>query len=144
MVEGKKDHHGKPLLSMIPYTYWTENSDQYRLMKWFQLSERVLPRFDLATSPRDVADVMLLACQDAGGKYPRGNWMNGVPYSWLVDAALRHRCAIDKGEIVDPESGKPHAAHFQANISFLRLYEARDETPHDDRPCGTTPPQGVK
>jgi len=42
-----------------------------------------------------------------------------MAHSRLIAAALRHTVAIADGEIVDPESGLPHAAHAMCCVMFL-------------------------
>lgn len=52
-------------------------------------------------------------------KYHRHNWRNGIAYSRLIAAAYRHLGAINKGEDLDPESGKPHVYHLACCTQFL-------------------------
>lgn len=52
-------------------------------------------------------------------KYAAHNWRNGVAYSRLIDAALRHLYAFADGEDNDPESGLSHVAHAGCCIIFL-------------------------
>jgi len=42
-----------------------------------------------------------------------------MAHSRLIAAALRHTVAIADGEIADPESGLPHAAHAMCCVMFL-------------------------
>jgi len=43
-------------------------------------------------------------------------WMQYDPKE-VLDSMLRHTLALVNGEILDPESGKPHAAHILFNAS---------------------------
>ena len=52
-------------------------------------------------------------------KYARHNWRHGIAYSRLIGAAYRHLNAINKGEDLDPESGKPHVYHLGCTTMFL-------------------------
>lgn len=54
-------------------------------------------------------------------KYARDNWKKGFPVSALLDCLLRHIAAIQRGEVIDPESGQPHIGHIQCNAMFLGL-----------------------
>ncbi len=46
-------------------------------------------------------------------KYSIGNWHSGDGFNWgrLMDASARHQLAFEKGEDLDPESGRHHLAH---------------------------------
>jgi len=52
-------------------------------------------------------------------KYKPNNWrsVDNVDRYW--DALIRHCQAIELGEVVDQESGLPHADHALCNIAFL-------------------------
>lgn len=53
-------------------------------------------------------------------KYGENQWQN-LPDFWkrYKAALLRHLTAIDKGELIDPESGLPHIDHVLCNAAFL-------------------------
>jgi hypothetical protein len=53
-------------------------------------------------------------------KYGENAWQD-LPDFWkrYKAALLRHLTAIDKGELVDPESGLPHIDHVLCNAVFL-------------------------
>lgn len=65
-------------------------------------------------------------------KYAAHNWRNGIAYSRLLDAAMRHITAYADGEDVDPESGLSHVAHAGCCIVFL-LGMAANKPEFDDR-----------
>lgn len=48
-------------------------------------------------------------------KYGARNWEKGFEDGQLLAAARRHDLALAKGEMNDPESGLPHAAHAAWN-----------------------------
>ena len=52
-------------------------------------------------------------------KYSAHNWRNGIAVSRLISAAYRHLGAINKGEDIDAESGKPHIYHLGCCTMFL-------------------------
>jgi hypothetical protein len=52
-------------------------------------------------------------------KYAARNWEKGIAWSRIVGAILRHTLAIMRGELVDPETGEPHAAHIMCESMFL-------------------------
>jgi hypothetical protein len=52
-------------------------------------------------------------------KYGAHNWRDGIAYSRLIDAALRHLTAINAGEDLDEETGFQHSAHLACCAIFL-------------------------
>jgi hypothetical protein len=57
-------------------------------------------------------------------KYAPGNWMR-VPDAEprYLDAAFRHLAARVRGEILDPETGKPHLAHAVCCLLFVAWFD---------------------
>lgn len=65
-------------------------------------------------------------------KYGAHNFRDGLAFSRLVDAALRHILAWKEGEDLDDESGLSHLAHAGCEIDMLlELIETKPE--FDDR-----------
>lgn len=62
-------------------------------------------------------------------KYAAHNWRNGINYSRILAAMLRHISAIQRGEYIDPESGLPHINHVGCCWMFLSNFmaEQRDD-----------------
>ncbi len=54
-------------------------------------------------------------------KYERDNWRKGFAVTKVLDSMLRHIAALQRGELIDPESGLPHIGHIQCNAMFLGL-----------------------
>lgn len=52
-------------------------------------------------------------------KYSAWNWSEGISYSRLIGAALRHLFAFMRGQDLDEESGLPHLAHCMCCLMFL-------------------------
>lgn len=54
-------------------------------------------------------------------KYGKRNGWKEVPEAprRYKDALYRHLAAIERGELYDPESGKPHIDHVACNATFL-------------------------
>jgi len=65
-------------------------------------------------------------------KYGRANWANGIEFSRLLSAALRHIAAYNSGEDTDPESGLCHIDHAMCNLAFLSWMRA-NRADLDDR-----------
>lgn len=65
-------------------------------------------------------------------KYATHNWRNGMRWSRLYDALLRHLNAWNSGENTDPESGLPHLAHAGCCLVFL-IASQKSELGIDDR-----------
>jgi len=55
-------------------------------------------------------------------KYAPHNWENGMKWSRIIGAILRHTFAILRGEDYDPETGLLHSAHIMCEASFLTEY----------------------
>lgn len=65
-------------------------------------------------------------------KYAPQNWREGIAFTRVISAAMRHLVAISDGEDIDKESGLKHAAQVMANMAFLLEYY--NTKPHlDDR-----------
>lgn len=68
-------------------------------------------------------------------KYTARNWEEGILWSRVFGALLRHLFAFWSGEDLDPETGKPHLWHAGCCIAFLIAYFDRpDMHQFDDRP----------
>lgn len=94
-------------------------------------------KYDADKAPIDLIDPdFLVGLAEVLGfgakKYAAHNWRLGIQYSRLIAAAYRHLGAINKGEDVDPESGKPHVYHLACCVMFLsKMMESRPDL--DDR-----------
>lgn len=65
-------------------------------------------------------------------KYGRDNWRNGIVFSRLLAAVMRHINAYRKGETLDPESLRSHLSH--ASCGLMMLLEFEETRPDlDDR-----------
>jgi len=78
---------------------------------------------------KDVAVVAQMGME----KYDRDNWRKGLPWTEVLDSALRHQFAWLEGENLDVESGLPHLAHAMWNLMTLLDY-AVNHPECDDRP----------
>jgi len=58
-------------------------------------------------------------------KYGRDNWRQGMDFSRLMDATLRHVYAFADGKDVDEETGLSHLAHARCCLAFLLEYEGK-------------------
>jgi len=76
----------------------------------------------------EVAKVMTFGAE----KYDAYNWLGGIKYSRLYDAALRHLIEFISNESLDPESGQNHLAHAACCILML-LEMTMDRPDLDDR-----------
>lgn len=65
-----------------------------------------------------VARVMAFGAQ----KYGKHNWRNGMDWSRLIDAGLRHVEAFNDGEDFDPETGELHLFHALCCFMFVAEY----------------------
>jgi hypothetical protein len=65
-------------------------------------------------------------------KYSSNNWRKGMPWSWNIDAALRHIGKFNDGIDLDDESKLSHLAHAITDLMFVLEYQLT-ETGTDDR-----------
>ncbi len=65
-------------------------------------------------------------------KYGRANWAQGINYSRLIAATMRHLGQFNSGEDLDKESGVSHVAHAACNLMFL-LWFIKHNPKLDDR-----------
>lgn len=65
-------------------------------------------------------------------KYDRHVWRDGMQWSRLIDACLRHLTAFNEGEDIDQESGLSHLAHARCSLGFLIEY-SKTHKELDDR-----------
>lgn len=95
------------------------------------------PRMDLLDTAalQGLADVLTFGAK----KYAPHNWRNGINYSRLIAASLRHLTAVNKGEDIDPESGLLHVDHLACCVMFLSNYMHTGRTELDDRWKATAP-----
>lgn len=106
--------------------YATEAPQGAKGMKF----DKEKPRMDLldADALEGLAKVLTFGAQ----KYAANNWRNGIEYSRLTAAILRHLMAIQRGEDLDPESGLPHIDHLGCCWMFLSNL-TKNRTDLDDR-----------
>lgn len=55
-------------------------------------------------------------------KYGVNNWRQGIEWSRVIAAALRHLTAFNNGDNFDTESGLSHLSHAACCIMFLQEY----------------------
>lgn len=88
------------------------------------------PRMDLLDP--DALEGLAKVLTFGARKYAANNWRNGLEYSRLTAAIMRHLMAIQRGEDLDPESGLPHIDHLGCCWMFLsNLTKTRPDL--DDR-----------
>lgn len=82
-------------------------------------------KIDLSLIPTEATKQECAVWMDGEKKYGRDNWKKlwGEKTTSVVMASLlRHAFAILEGELNDPETGKPHAAHIRCNAAMLLEY----------------------
>ena len=77
------------------------------------------------------ADILTFGAQ----KYGDRNWENGMAWSRVFGALMRHMWAWWRGEKADAETGKSHLWHASCCLAFLIAYEQR-RVGTDDRVTG--------
>lgn len=80
--------------------------------------DRDKPRYDLL--PPHAIDEMAKVLTFGAAKYSANSWQDVEDARSRYRAALlRHTFAIQRGEIIDPESGLTHASHAMCCAAFL-------------------------
>lgn len=77
-----------------------------------------------------------LAMKYGADKHEKDDWRKGkgMPWTWLIAAALRHSYALLKGENYDKDSGLHHGAHLMCCGAMLIYYCVNHKQyPLDDR-----------
>jgi len=116
------------------YKKWEWEQPLLPGMECFEMSEPTMKKaekakkYDAGKAPMSLlpyaALEMIAQVLDFGAqKYGTHNWLGGMSWSRLADAALRHVNAWVWGEKLDKESGLPHLAHAACCILFLLTYE---------------------
>ena len=87
---------------------------------------------DLTLVPKEALWGMATALTYGADKYGRHNFRNGLEYSRLAAACMRHLTAYMDGETLDPESGNNHLYHALASLAMLTYMDANMPS-FDDR-----------
>ena len=76
--------------------------------------------------PPEAMEQFALAMQEGADKYAQDDWRksNGMPWTWLLAAILRHTFALLRGEDIDPQSPRKlhHGAKIMASAAMLIYY----------------------
>jgi hypothetical protein len=82
-------------------------------------------KVDLTYLPGEALEQEARVWEFGASKYARDQWRK----LWGEDtirvcmaSAMRHMVAINSGELHDPESGLPHAAHVRCNMAMILEY----------------------
>lgn len=87
---------------------------------------------DLSLIPKDALWGTAAALTFGAKKYNRHNFKNGIAYSRLVAATMRHLTAWNEGEDLDNESLLNHLDHAMASLAMLK-FMAVNKPEFDDR-----------
>ena len=88
----------------------------------------VVPKLNWHLLPLDLLEPVVQVFQHGRDKYGAWNWMS-PPYfakHVVLNSAMRHLAALQRGEYADQESGLPHAAHLACNAIFALYYEVNN------------------
>lgn len=88
----------------------------------------------LSWIPRRANEEEAKVLASGAAKYARWNWAEGMAWSRLLDAAMRHIGAYADGENLDGETGLSHLAHARCCLGFLLDYEVEHPELDDRRP----------
>lgn len=77
----------------------------------------------LSRLPKEALEEVAKVLAFGAAKYGWNNWKDGMEWSRLLDASLRHIYAFVDNTDLDPESGQSHLAHAICNLMFLIHYQ---------------------
>ena len=103
--------------SVLPTQMITENDIKDMIPEGGLKYDNDKPRMDLLDF--DALEGLAKVLTFGAKKYDEHNWRNGISYSRLTAAMLRHLAALQKGEDIDAESGLPHIDHLGCCWMFL-------------------------
>lgn len=86
----------------------------------------------LSIIPTDALWGMARALTYGASKYSLHNFRNGIHYTRLADAAMRHLSVWMEGEELDSESGNSHLDHALASLAMLKFMSVH-KSDFDDR-----------
>ncbi len=86
----------------------------------------------LSIIPTDALWGMAKALTYGANKYSLHNFRNGIDYTRLADAAMRHLTVWMEGEELDKESGNSHLDHAMASLAMLKFMSVHRKE-FDDR-----------
>ena len=86
----------------------------------------------LSILTRESLEAEARAFEYGARKYDRNNYKDGMAWTRMLDAALRHIIAFNDGEDLDKESHLCHLAHAKACLAML-IYYYENKVGEDDR-----------
>jgi len=112
----KKHDDGKARLTLLPPCHWEKYSHAYQMSAWFWGRGEMVAAVT-ASDP-------LAAFAVGAEKYGRYSWLSGDGIEWsrLASAFLRHCAEHRYGHGVDVDSGLCHIDHMEANRLMLLHY----------------------
>ena len=127
---------GVPLGAMKDDSFNADGVDFIPLKK-FTEEEKKGTKLDsgkppISLIPREALEEEAKALAFGANKYGRYNFRDGIEYSRLIDAAMRHILAFSDGEDIDEESLCNHIGNARANLGML-LYMVKNKPEMDDR-----------
>lgn len=72
------------------------------------------------------------ALQYGANKYGKNNYKEGMDWTRIIDATMRHLVTFNNKEDFDEESKLNHLCHIKANIAML-IYYYENKVGNDDR-----------
>jgi hypothetical protein len=95
--------------------------------------QRIAPQFSKPLTLRS-GQITLQAMTDyanvrAGGavKYDRNNWKLGIPFTFTIDAVLRHLFAFVHGQYFDADSKVCHLGHVLCDLEHMLFFIGKED-----------------
>lgn len=132
---GARFNDGKPPMELIPLALLAQHFDGIdraavvRFLAYFagdrrltHLQSAYVHLADGSGGTRALLEAEARVFGYGAKKYAAWNWTKGMPWSVPVACIIRHLLAREDGELLDPESGLPHAGHVACNLRMLMHY----------------------
>jgi len=121
-----------PIESTFDHTnYTTVDTKTGEVMEFRQVAERHNDgKADLTLLPKIACEQEALVWEFGAKKYTRDNWKKlwgDKTYEVANASLMRHAFAIASGELIDKETGLPHAAHIRCNAAMILEYQMKKE-----------------
>jgi len=134
MIDDEGEYNGwkTVFFDLVPIeNITTVDTKTGEVMEFRQVAERHNDgKADLTLLPKIACEQEALVWEFGAKKYTRDNWKKlwgDKTYEVANASLMRHAFAIASGELIDKETGLPHAAHIRCNAAMILEYQMKKE-----------------